>query len=46
MATPDHPIVLIGVVGYSPLIEAYPLGPRLMRRLEAEPWRVTARSRT
>jgi hypothetical protein len=43
MATPDkHPIVLIGVVGYSPLIEAFPLGPRLMRRLEAEPWRVTA----
>lgn len=25
--------VLIGVVGYSPLIEAFPLGPALMRRL-------------
>lgn len=30
--------VLIGVVGFSPLIEAFPLGPGLMRRLEAGPW--------
>jgi hypothetical protein len=33
-------VVLIGVVGYSPLIEAFPLGQRLMRRLEAEPWQL------
>ena len=32
------PKVLIGVVGFSPLVEAFPLGPRLMRRLEAGPW--------
>jgi len=31
--------VLIGIVGYSPLIEAFPLGPRLRWRLEAGPWR-------
>jgi hypothetical protein len=42
MAARGHPMVLIGVVGYSPLIEAFPLGPRLMRRLEAQPWQVTA----
>ena len=34
-----RPQVLIGVVGFSPLIDAFPLGPRLMRRLEAGPWR-------
>ena len=33
------PKVLIGVVGFSPLVDAFPLGPQLMRRLEAGPWR-------
>ncbi len=28
------PEVLIGIVGYTPVIEAFPLGPRLMQRLE------------
>ncbi|HEX6143455.1 MAG TPA: hypothetical protein VFZ01_12105 [Geminicoccaceae bacterium] len=32
---PVRPKVLIGIVGYSPLIEAFPLGPALMRRLRA-----------
>jgi hypothetical protein len=41
-AASQVPKVLIGVVGYSPLIKAFPLGPRLMRRLEAWPWQVAA----
>ena len=39
---PVRPRVLIGVVGYSPLIDPFPLGPRLMRRLGAGPWREVA----
>ena len=36
MAEPGSTLrTLIGVVGYSPLVEAFPLGPALMRRLEA-----------
>jgi len=35
----ERPRVVIGVVGFSPLVEAFPLGPQLMRRLEAGPWR-------
>ena len=30
--------MLIGVVGATPVLESYPLGPTLMARLEAEPW--------
>ena len=30
--------VVIGIVGYSPVLDRYPLGPRLMRALERGPW--------
>jgi hypothetical protein len=30
--------VLIGVVGFSPLVDTFPLGPRLMQHLQAGPW--------
>ena len=30
--------VVVGIVGYSPVLERYPLGPGLMRALESGPW--------
>jgi hypothetical protein len=32
------PCVLIGLVGYTPVLQSYPLGPALMARLQAESW--------
>ena len=29
-----EPEIIVGVVGYSPVVEAYPLGPAMMQRLE------------
>ena len=29
------PIVLIGIVGFTPVLDSYPLGPKLMSALEA-----------
>ena len=32
----DEPETLVGIVGYTPVLECYPLGPRLMGALERE----------
>ncbi|MBA3517930.1 MAG: hypothetical protein H0T75_09870 [Rhizobiales bacterium] len=34
-ASTQSPAVLIGIVGYTPVVDAYPLGPKLMAALEA-----------
>lgn len=34
-ASTDPGRTVVGIVGYTPVVEAYPLGPRLMRALEA-----------
>lgn len=37
-APSDAARVLIGIVGYTPILRSYPLGPELMARLQAEAW--------
>ena len=29
---------LLGIVGHSPILDAYPLGPQLMRNLQQQDW--------